>query len=96
MENSRLTTAILAGAAIGGAIWYLTRTSHGKECLNAVIDTAKNYGEKMKCSLSEKAKEMDHMSKKASDYMAEKASEATKYAKGKLDDINEKIQDAKA
>ncbi|ADY53432.1 HD/KH domain protein [Pseudopedobacter saltans DSM 12145] len=96
MENSKLTTAILAGAAIGGAIWYLTKTSHGKECLNAVLDTAKTYGDKMKSTLNEKAREVEHLSKKASEYMADKASEATKYAKSKLDDANGKIQEAKA
>ena len=96
MENSKLTTAILAGAAIGGAIWYLTKTTHGKECLNAVLDTAKNYGDKMKSTINEKAKDVEHMSKKATDFMAEKASEATKFAKGKLDDVNDKMQEAKS
>ena len=96
MENSKLTTAILAGAAIGGAIWYLTKTNQGKECLNAVIDTAKNYNDKIKSAVSEKAKDVEKMSKKASDYMAEKASEATKFAKDKLDNVSTKVSEAKA
>ncbi len=96
MENSKLTTAILAGAAIGGAIWYLTKTTQGKECLNAVLDTAKSYGDRMKSSLSDKAKDVENMSKKASDFMTEKASEATKFAKNKLDDINTKMSEAKS
>ena len=96
MENSRLTAALLAGAAIGGAVWYLTKTSHGKECLNAVIDTAKNYNDKVKSMLSDKADDVNNLSKKASDYLANKASEATKFAEDKLDGINTKINEAKA
>ncbi|GEM_PF-2915765 len=94
MENtvtSKLATAILAGAAIGGAAWYLLKTEHGRECWSAILDTAKNLNDKLKTSIADKKDQLADLSDQASSYISEKAHEAANYGDEQLEKINSKI-----
>ncbi|RRN76158.1 hypothetical protein EIM50_26110 [Pseudoxanthomonas sp. SGD-10] len=99
MENSvtsKLATAILAGAAIGGAAWYLLKTEHGRECWSAILDTAKNMNDKLKTSIAQKQDQLADLSDQASTFMSEKAHEAANFGDDQLQKINSKIESAQS
>lgn len=92
--NSKMVTAILAGAAIGGITWFLMRTERGKEYWSAVMDGAKDLSHKLQDSVEDRKKDLERMSERASDYVSKKASEASKFADKQLKNMNAKIESA--
>lgn len=47
-NNSRLSTFLIAGVAIGAAAWYLLGTEEGKRTCNSLCDSLKDFSDAVK------------------------------------------------
>lgn len=47
-RNSKLIPALLAGLAVGTAIWFLFSTDQGKETRDSLVDSLKDIGDTLK------------------------------------------------
>lgn len=75
-RKTNLLTGLLAGVAVGSAVWYLCSTDHGKETCHKIADSLKNFGDNLKegatreaGNLADKASNLaDNLKSKANSY----------------------------
>ncbi|MGV8878739.1 MAG: YtxH domain-containing protein [Sphingobacteriaceae bacterium] len=61
-RNSKLIPALLAGLAVGTAIWFLFSTDQGRETRDSLVDSLKDIGDTLK---ERAANEVNNLASKA-------------------------------